>query len=124
MGRKRLDCPIQLDGRAARSETLLADAGPYALCLSTTLPDIAVAVHSTYLGHGHAADTHVSHLLLRGGEAEIEARTVPHPELPVAYARRQCLYDHLQRLQDVLEAEGLGPAHVDGLDAAAVLVDA
>ncbi|HEX8745182.1 MAG TPA: hypothetical protein VF712_18800 [Thermoleophilaceae bacterium] len=124
MGRTRLDCPIQLDGRTARSETLLADAGPYSLCLSTTLPDVAIALHSSYLGHGQAADTHVSHLLLRGGDAEIEARTVPHPELPVAYARRRCLYDHLQRLQDLLEAEGFGPARMDGLDDAALLVEA
>jgi hypothetical protein len=124
VGRTRLDCPIQLDHRAIRSETLLADAGPYALCLSTTLPDLAIALHSTYLGHGHAADTQVAHLVLRGEAAQTEDHTAEHVELPVAYARRRCLYDHLQRLQDLLEAEGFGPVCVDGLDDAALLVDA
>ena len=124
MGRTRLDCPIRLGGRAVRSETQLADGGPYALCLSTTLPDRAIALHSTYLGHPDAAETLVSHLALRGEDAETEGSTLPRAELPVAYARRGCLYDHLQRLQDLLEAEGLGPAGVAGLDEAALLVEA
>ena len=124
MGRTRLDCPIRLDGRAVRSETQLADGGPYALCLSTTLPDFAIALHSTYLGHRHAAETHVSHLLLVGRDGETEGRTVPHQELPIAYARRRCLYDHLQRLQDLLDAEGKGSVRVGGLDDAARLVEA
>jgi hypothetical protein len=124
VGRTRLDCPIQLDRRHARSETLLAEAGPYALSLSTTLPDLALALHSTYLGHRNAADTQVAHLLLCAETAETESRTVVHAELPVAYARRRCLYDHLHRLQDLLEAEGIGPVQISGLDVATAVVDA
>jgi hypothetical protein len=120
----RLDCPIHLRGRRARSETLLADAGPYAVCLSTTLPDFAIAVHSTYLGHGHAAETRVSHLLLVGGDAETEARTVLHHELPIAFARRRCLYDHLYRVKELLDAERDGPVALVGLEAAVAVVEA
>jgi hypothetical protein len=30
-----------------------------------------------------------------------------HEEMPVMYARRRCLYDHLHRLQDLLQDIGI-----------------
>jgi len=36
----------------------------------------------------------------------------------VAYARRRCLIDHLERLQEVLEEAGYGPARIDVADEA------
>jgi hypothetical protein len=54
---------ITLDGQPERSETPVASAGPYALVLSSVLPDRAVELHSTYLGHPGAL-TQASHLLL------------------------------------------------------------
>jgi hypothetical protein len=122
--RLRLQCPIRLGGRLVRSETLLGDGGPYALILSTTLPEVGVALHSSYLGHPDAAEAQISHLALHNSDGETEAHAVEYERLPVPYARRRCLYDHLQRLQDLLEDEGLGPARIDGLDTALALIDA
>ena len=124
MARRAIECPVLVDDRPVRSETLLADTGPYGLAIATTLPDLAIALHSAYLGHPDAEETHVAHLMLSpGGRAEIEPRTVSHDALPVAYTRRACLYDHLQQLQDVLAADA-GNVQMQELDAAVAAVDA
>ena len=101
----------------ARSETVLTEAGPNALVLSTTLRDRGIWLDSTYLGHG-GAETQVAHLMVAPGRVgETECRSVPHDEIPVIHVRRLCLYDHLQRLQDFLGDLG-HVAQVDGLDRA------
>ena len=117
MARKPIDCKLRLDGMPVRSETILTEAGPNVLVLSTTLRDRGIWVDSTYLGHG-GAETQVTHLLVAPGRAgETEAKTVPHDEIPVVHVRRLCLYDHLQRLQDFLAELG-HTAQVRGLELA------
>src|SRR3954470_20235276 len=115
MARRSIDCRIRVDGMPARSETILTEAGPNALVLSTTLRDRGIWIDSTYLGHG-GCETQVTHLLVapgRGGETE--ARAVAHDEIPVIHVRRLCLYDHFQRLQDHLDSLG-HTGQVPGLD--------
>ena len=114
---------VSIEGRRVRAETLIASAGACALVLSTTVPERGITVHSTYLGHD-GAPTQVAHLLLGGGRVESEAHSRPHAELPVVHARRRCLYDHLQRLQDLVAELGLGRAAVDGLEQAVEAVEA
>jgi hypothetical protein len=115
-------CRLRVDGQPVRSETLLTEAGPNALVLSTTLSDRGIWLDSTYLGHG-SADTQITHLLVAPGRpGETEARTVPHDEIPVIHVRRLCLYDHLQRLQDFLDALG-HTGQVHGLDLAIEAVE-
>ncbi len=103
--RTPIPVPIAIDGAMVRSETLFAGVGAYALMLSSVLPDHATELHSTYLGHPGAV-TRVSHLLLAPGLAESEAVERCTESVPVMFARRRCLYDHLQRLQDCLERCG------------------
>lgn len=106
MSRRPISCRIRVDGMPALSETVLTEAGPNALMLSTTLRDRGIWVDSAYLGHG-GTETQVSHLLVAPGRAgETESRSVPHDEIPVVHVRRLCLYDHLQRLQDFLAELG------------------
>ncbi len=113
--RRPIACRVRLDGMPVRSETLLTEAGPNALVLSTTLRDRGIWVDSSYLGHG-SAETQITHLLVAPGRTgETEARSVPHDEVPVIHVRRLCLYDHFQRLQDFLDELGhVGQIH--GLD--------
>lgn len=92
---------IAIDGTEVRSQTRVADGGPYALTLSSVLPDHATELHSTYLGHP-GAPTRVAHLLLAPGIIESEAVEREEASIPVMVARRRCLYDHLQQLQDSL----------------------
>ena len=56
-------CRLRIDGQPVRSETLLTEAGPNALVLSTTLSDRGIWLDSTYLGHG-SAETQITHLLV------------------------------------------------------------
>src|ERR671932_423337 len=105
--RRPIVCRIRLDGLPVRSETVLTEAGPNALVLSTTLRDRGIWLDSTYLGHG---------------SGETEARTVAHDEIPVVHVRRLCLYDHFQRLQDHLDSLG-HTGQVSGLDHAIEAVD-
>jgi hypothetical protein len=104
---QRLLIPIKIviDGVQVRSETLLAPGGPYALTLCSVLPDHATELHSTYLGHP-GAPTRVSHLLLAPGVIESEAVERDEDSIPVMFARRRCLYDHLQQLQEALQRLG------------------
>jgi hypothetical protein len=120
--RRPIACRVRLDGMPVRSETILTEAGPNALVLSTTLRDRGIWLDSTYLGHG-SAETKITHLLVAPGRAgETQARGVPHDEVPVIHVRRLCLYDHFQRLQDFLEELGhVGQIH--GLDVAVESVE-
>jgi hypothetical protein len=120
--RRQITCRLRLDGTPVRSETILTEAGPNALVLSTTIRDRGIWLDSTYLGHG-SADTQITHLLVAPGRSgETEARTVPHDDVPVIHVRRLCLYDHFPRLQDFLGDLGhVGQVH--GLDHAIEAVE-
>ncbi len=104
---ERTPIPIEitLDGAPERFETRLASAGAYALVLSSVLPDRAIELHSTYLGHP-GAPTRASHLMLAPGISDSESAEHDESLIPVMVARRRCIYDHLQRLQDFLAELG------------------
>lgn len=109
---------IRIEDRRIPAATLLAAGGPYALTLSTILPDHGIELHTTYTGHPHAEHTAVTSLFLTPGGA-------PHPilndqvspiEIPVTHTRRRCLYDHLTRLQDHLAHRLERPVRVELAD--------
>jgi hypothetical protein len=70
--RSPIPVSVAINGMGVRSETRLAEGGPYALVLSSVLPDYAVDLHSTYLGH-RGTKTRVSHLLLAAPTARLGA---------------------------------------------------
>jgi hypothetical protein len=109
---------IHLDGRPAVSETLVAIVGAHAVLVSTTLPDLPAQLHSSYLADP-AADTQVSELRLvpRIGTESL-TRAVRAAALPVAFDPRRALYDHLQRLQDMLSGALGVDVSIDLSDAA------
>ncbi|HEX5308073.1 MAG TPA: hypothetical protein VFW38_03225 [Solirubrobacteraceae bacterium] len=92
---------IQIKGKTVPSQTLAAEVGAYVLALSTVLPDQAIDLHSTYTGHPEA-NTLASHLLLARDAYQAIAATHDHDDLPLTHQRRRLLYDHLQRLQELL----------------------
>jgi hypothetical protein len=103
----KLPVSILIDGRRARSLTRATSIGPYVLVLDTVLPDQALELHSIYVGHKHTT-TQATHLrLARGDLRETVAIEHEHDSIPVMYARRRALYDHLQNLQDLLEEAGI-----------------
>ena len=94
---------IRIADRVVRSETLFAYAGAFQLTLSTALPVEGVQLHSSYLGHESAERTSAAHLMIApGGQPHLWAVEHDPANLPVMYARRLCLLDHLAVLADEL----------------------
>jgi len=110
---------LLLNGLPVRSETLLEADGAYTIALSTTLPNQAIALHSTYLGSAHSPHTAISHLLLTNGAAATELGEQDTATLPVDHSRQHCLYHHLHRLQDLAAELELGQLSAPSVDAAA-----
>ena len=115
---------IGLGGRPVRSTTRVISVGAYQVVFTTVLPDRGIELHSSYMGHDAIHASQVTHLLLAPGERSFEARELPQAEVPVVWARRRCLYDHLQRLGDFLRELGHFDASIDVLDEALLAVEA
>jgi hypothetical protein len=105
-GYRRVPLKITVDGEPTRSETVVADVGAYVLVIATALPDLALDLHSTYTGHERAG-TIAAHLILARDAYKAFAQEHDHDVLPVTHARRGCLYDHLHRLQELLQEPGM-----------------
>jgi hypothetical protein len=104
---EQTDIPVKilLDGESVRSQTRATSVGPYVLVLDTVLGDHGIDLHSIYTGHEDTS-TLASHLLLAPGLKDTIATEHEHESIPVTHARRRCLYDHLQHLQDLLQRTG------------------
>jgi len=112
---------IAIDGEIVRSETRASSVGAYVLAIDTVLPDHGVDLHSVYAGHP-SVRTQATHLLLAPGLHEALSVEHEHDAIPVTHARRRCLYDHLSRLQDLLQSIGLD-AQIPIDDAAVTAVE-
>jgi hypothetical protein len=95
-----------LAGNRVRSSTTVAAIGAYHVGLATVLPDRGVELHSFYTGHDRLGETSVTHLLLAARGRELRTEPCRNSEIPVMWARRRCLYDHLQCLADWLRELG------------------
>ena len=118
---------MSIGGVYERASTQLGYAGAYSMTLSTTLPELALELHSSYLGHAQTA-TSAAHLVLMPNLREL--RHVKHdpgalpvaggpPGEPGARGRGALLLDHLAELQAAIShsvAAGEGRSvvvHVD-----------
>jgi hypothetical protein len=104
---------LMLAGHRVRSSTTVAGVGAYHLALATVLPDRAVELHSFYTGHDRFGETTVTRLLLAPGGRELRTERCLHSEIPVMWARRRCLYDHLQCLSDWLRELGHADVRIE-----------
>jgi hypothetical protein len=125
-GVERISLPspsLTIDGRPLGCTTSLSYAGAYQLTLSTVVPELALELHSSYLGHPDG-ETAVSHLQLRPGTAPATAADLqPGPSMPVREARRLCLYDHLAVLRELAADEAGAQVSVEVAERALDLVD-
>lgn len=108
---------IELDGRQVRSETVYAQAGAYALTIMTTLPgpDLAVELHSTYVGHP-GTRTQATHLRLGPAAHAPHVDTADHADhdICLVFAPRNAVYDHAHQFVEFLTEMGRAAAvHVD-----------
>jgi hypothetical protein len=117
------DPRLAVDARPVACATRLAYGGAYQLTIWTIVPELALELHSSYLGHPDG-DTAVSHLQLRAGETPHTGTDQrPGAALPVREARRRCLYDHLAALRELVADHTGQPASVEVADQALALVD-
>jgi hypothetical protein len=104
-----IDLDMTIDGRSTASETTCTWAGAHVLTIHTVIPgaDLALELHSTFVGHS-GVSTHVVHLTLGppGREPTITSADRDEDGLDPTYAPRGCAYEHAQYLIEVLA--GLG----------------
>ena len=117
------DARLSVDGRRLPCTTELAYFGAYQLTIWTVVPELAVELHSSYLGHPDG-ESAVAHLQLQPGEAPATVTEHrPGGVLPVREHRRLCLYDHLAALRQLVTDAAGATATVDVPDQALALVD-
>lgn len=116
--RPRIDLELRIDGEPMLSETTCTWAGAHVLTIHTVVPrgDLALELHSTFVGHP-GVPPHVVHLRLGppGCEPSIVASEVGNPQAEPTFAPRACAYEHAQRLIEILADLGrAGAVHVPG----------
>ncbi len=98
-----------IDGASAESETSCTWAGAHVLTVHSVVPraDLALELHSTFVGHP-GLRTHVVHLRLgpSGHGPALVTADVDEAQLEPTYAPRACVYEHAQWLIEILS--GLG----------------
>jgi hypothetical protein len=100
-----IDLELVVDGIPAESETTCTWAGAHVLTVHTAIPraDLALELHSTFVGHS-GVQTHVVHLTLGppGHEATITAADHHEEHLDPTSAPCACAYEHAQHLIEIL----------------------
>lgn len=89
---------VTIAGQLSASETIVTELAPHVLAITTTLPDHATTLTSTYTGHP-AIRTHAVHLELAPGHEHLHTGEHDNDSLPVTHARERCLLDHAAALQ-------------------------
>jgi hypothetical protein len=102
---------LAIDGEPVECQTTCTWAGAHVLTVHTAIPrpDLALELHSTFVGHA-GVPTHVVHLRLGppGRSPSITAADHDEDHLDPTYAPRTCAYEHAQRLLEVLADLGYG----------------
>jgi hypothetical protein len=100
---------LAVDGEPVEAETTCKWAAAHMLTVHTAIPrpDLALELHSTFVGHV-GVPTHVIHLTLGPPGRDPSMTTADHGEdqLDPTYASRACAYEHAQRLIEILSYLG------------------
>ena len=107
--RPPIDLKLTIDAQPVVSETTCTWAGAHVLTVHTVIPrsDLALELHSTFVGHPGLC-TRVVHLRLGplGNEPAITSTDVDDTALEPTFAPRLCAYEHAQRLIEILSDFG------------------
>ncbi|MGH2869077.1 MAG: hypothetical protein ACRDNK_16145 [Solirubrobacteraceae bacterium] len=103
--RAAIDLGIALDGDLVVSETTCTWAGAHVLTLHTVIPqaELALELHSTFVGCP-GSPTHAVHLQLGppGHSPAVQASDHDGDRLDPTLVPRGCVYEHAQRLIELL----------------------
>ncbi|MGI8559661.1 MAG: hypothetical protein ACR2ND_15395 [Solirubrobacteraceae bacterium] len=107
--RPSIDLELTIDGVPVGSETTCTWAGAHVLTVHSVIPrsDLALELHSTFVGHPKLR-THVVHLRLGppGHDPRITSADSDDGQLEPTYDPRACAYEHAQRLLEILSELG------------------
>lgn len=124
--RRRIDVELMVDCTPTFSETTCTWAGAHVVTIHTVVPqaDLAIELHSTFVGHP-GVPTQVVHLRLGppGREPAIVAAEIGDSHVEPTYAARACAYEHAQRLIEVFAEFGHEAAVIVPNDAAFGLLE-
>jgi hypothetical protein len=105
--RHKVTLNVKIDGARVSSETTCMWAGPYVFVVATALsdPDLAVDVHSSFIGH-RGVLTLASHLILGpvGHEPYAVSAEHEHANIDPALRPRECVYEHAGIVVEALKA--------------------
>jgi len=94
---------IAIDAVPQASETTIGAVGAYAVILTTTLPDLAITLTSSYLA-AMIGDIAASHLTsVPGGPPIIDQHVLPGRQPGRTHAQA-CVLDHVAEVRNVLDA--------------------
>ena len=105
-----LPCSLTVDGEEIPSDHSVVDVGPYGLSITSASARADVELQSIYLAARGCPQVLVSEYAQTAADPIVlSSRWMNAAEGVLPYAPARCLYDHLQRLQDLAE-EHLGRA--------------
>ncbi len=124
--RPLIDLALTIDAEPVVSETTCTWAGAHVLTVHTVIPrpDVALELHSTFVGHP-GLPTQIVHLRLGppGHEPTSASSEVDDGQLEPTYGARACAYEHAQQLIEILSDLGyragvnvLGESAFDALE--------
>lgn len=100
-----LPCCLTIDGEEIASDHAVADVGPYGISITSASARADVELQSIYLAARGCPQVLVSEYAQVAAEPIVlSSRWMNAAEGVLPYAPARCLYDHLQRLQDLAEA--------------------
>jgi hypothetical protein len=113
---------IYLAGRETESETLYGIAGARILTFSTAVPAVGAELQATYVGLATGGDIAVTELWLVADEDSApRTRRLAQDQRGFVPERSRCIYDHVQRVRELLGA-CVGDVAIDIDDAAIAAV--
>lgn len=117
-----LPCCLTIDGEEIASDHAVSDVGPYGLSITSASARADVELQSVYLAARGCPRVLVSEYAQVAAEPiELSSRWMDAAEGVLPYAPSRCLYDHLQRLQDLAEGHlgrAVGVADLGAAEAA------
>jgi hypothetical protein len=115
---------LELDGEPISADVTVTGVGAQAIVVRTASADLELVLYSAYVGHDELDRAQVAEALELGDEPpELISREVPAPSGAFTHARRFALYDHLQRLQELIGLRCSQRLSVSGLAEAARAID-
>lgn len=119
-----LPLALSVDGESLAADVTVTEAGAQAIVLRTAAAELEVVFYAAYVGHDELERARVAEVLEVGAaDPELFSRDVDAPPGAFTYARRFALYDHLERLHELVGTRTGRRLSATGVESAVRLFD-